>query len=172
MPVSPFQRAMQEPDELPSESGPTHGKKKRKDRQAKRKQYQELREDLQLSGDIPTMPEGAIRDERVDPSTQGTQPMSQLIMEAIRKGWEVDDDIKPELIQEMVKIVMDPEMSVKAKIGAFQALRMADQAQWERDNPTMRDRGASTVNINVVCVGEPEVEAAQTIRVEAQQLPG
>ena len=154
MPISPFRRAVEEGamSVVPTgrQEGPTHGKKKRKARQRKRKEYQILREELQLSGDIPTTPEGAIRSEVVDPSTQGAQPMPELVAAAIRKGWAVPEGNKVELIDEMVKIALHPEIPAKQKVAAFNALRMADRSQWEQDNPVDagKAKGGATTTIH------------------------
>ncbi len=159
MPVSPFRRAAEEelvgkPDGS-SLAGSEGKKKKRKSkpttsRRAKkqkvRETYAKSREEAQLLGVIPTTPEGAVRNEVVPPSSQGAQPLSELVAQAIRKGWATRDEIKPELVDEMVKIVLDPEMSAKNKVASFNALRMADQAQYERDHPNQR--GAVNVNID------------------------
>lgn len=162
MPVSPFQRAA-EGGLMEKPTGPTYGKKKRKARQRKRKLYQEIREELQLSGDIPTVPEGAIRPERVAPSAQGSQPLPELIAQAIRKGWAVDDGMKPHLVDELVQIVMSADMPTKAKVAAFNALRMADQSQWERDNPETagKAKGAGgAVNVSI----QTNLAAASIVR--------
>ena len=162
--MSPFQRAASEVPTGEQPPGPTHGKKKRKARQRKRELYQKVREDLQLDGNLPTAPEGALRPETVPPSAQGSQPMSELVAEAIRRGWAVQDGMKPQLVDEMVLIVLDAEMPAKAKIAAFNALRMADQAQYEQDHPKDKaDTGPATVNINVVTVdGGPQRPLEET----------
>jgi hypothetical protein len=54
-------------------------------------------------------------------------------MAALRNGWEVSDANKPGLVDEFIAIVKNPEMPAKAKIAAFNALRMADKDQYERD---------------------------------------
>lgn len=149
MPVSPGRRFEQErqPDQQPNIDGSSEKKgRKRKSKPTSsnrnRKQklkasYAKAREDAQLAGIIPTTPEGAVRDERVDPTTQSVQPLSELVARAIRQGWSVEDGMKPHLVQEMVSIVLDPDMSAKAKVTAFNALRMADQSQWDRDHPAV-----------------------------------
>jgi hypothetical protein len=45
----------------------------------------------------------------------------------------------------MVGIMDDPDQSAKVKVAAFNALRMADKDQWEREHPQQR----GTVNVNV-----------------------
>ena len=159
MPVSPSQRGAQNnedstPPEQPvkgssdsrkSKSHPTS--KRRAQRQKLKERYAKARDDAQLAGLIPTTPEEALKPEAVSPSVQSTQPMSELVAQAIKKGWAVEDGMKPHLVQEMVDIVMDPNMTAKAKIAAFQALRMADQTQWEKDHPTVNPtvKGGMTI---------------------------
>lgn len=170
MPESPFRRAAREglndnPDGS-SGSGKKKGKSRpttarRNRRQKTKERYSKAREDAQLEGIIPTTPEGAVRTEPVSPSVQGNQPLPNLIADAIRKGWAVPEGIKPGLVDEMVQIIMDPEMPAKAKVGAFNALRMADQAQYERDNPEAASK--SKGNVPSVSVNM-NIQAATVIR--------
>lgn len=144
-------------------SKPTSKAKHRK--QKIKARYAKAREDAQLAGVIPTTPDGAVRDERVDPSIQGAQPLSELVAQAIRHGWATREEVKPELVEEMVKIVLDPDMSAKAKVASFNALRMADQSQWERDNPdaVKSKNGNNTTNIGSINI-QNNVDAAAAIR--------
>lgn len=128
-------------------------RKRRQQLQRKKKRYMELREELQVAGEIPTEPSGAIRDEQVDPATQGGQALPKLTTQAIRNGWAVPEEKKPALVDEMVKIIDDPEESNKVKVAAFNALRQADQHQFERDNPETKSGANNTVvNITVETV--------------------
>lgn len=131
-------------DSRKSKSRPTS--KRRALRQKLKERYAKAREDAQLAGLIPTTPEEALKPEAVSPSVQSSQPMSELVAQAIKKGWAVEDGMKPHLVDEMVNIVMDPNMPAKAKIAAFQALRMADSAQWEKDHPVApTTKGTTTI---------------------------
>lgn len=133
-----------------SKSRPTT--KRRNERQKLKERYAKAREDAQLAGMIPTEPQGALKPERVDPSVQGCQPLSHLVSQAIKRGWAVEDQKKPSLVQEMVDIVMSADMPVKAKIAAFNALRQADESQWTRENPSPSVNGkggASAIAISV-----------------------
>lgn len=47
--------------------------KQRNRRQKVKARYTKAREDAQLEGIIPTSPEGAVRDERVDPASQSVR---------------------------------------------------------------------------------------------------
>ena len=129
---------------------PVSGRKKRKKRQSKRKLYQLIREDLQLSGDLPTTPEGALRTEVVPISIQTEQPLPAMIQEAIRKGWKVDDEKKPKLVDELIGIIEDPEQPTKVKVTAFNALRAADKDQYERDNPEAAGKAKGSTKVDVV----------------------
>ncbi len=146
MPVSPFQRAAQEQAEAQPGGGSAAGGGKRKraskptskarrKRQKTKDRYAHAREDAQLEGLIPTTPEEALKPERVPPSAQGEQAMPDLIARAIRSGWKVPEGLKPELVDEMVRVIMDPYAKPKDKIGAFRALQQADRSQWEQENP-------------------------------------
>jgi hypothetical protein len=134
----------------------------RKDRQRKRERYQKLREDLQLSGDIPVVPEGAIRDERVPTSGQGEQHLPQLVGRAVRKGWAVPEERKPGLIDELMTIIDNPEVPEKVKVAAFQALRAADKDQYERDNPGAVKKLAIGPPVNVSL--QMNIQAAAVIK--------
>lgn len=117
---------------------------RRLQRQNLMQRYSKLREDAQLAGLIKTEPAEAVKDERVkhdDP---------KLIERAIRSGWAVPEEVKPELVAEMTAIVTDDseESSDKTKVAAFRALLAADQAQHERDNPAAK-KGGATVNVSV-----------------------
>ena len=141
------------------EGGSTGGKKRsrskptskaRRKRQSTKDRYAHAREDAQLEGLIPTTPEEALTDERVPPSAQANQPMPGLIAEAIRKGWSVPPGLKPQLVDELIGVILDPEARTKDKIAAFNALRGADRSQWEQDNPV--DAGKAKGAVNTVSV--------------------
>jgi hypothetical protein len=149
-------------------------RKRYKQWQRKRKRFQELREELQLAGELVTEPVGAIRDEQVDPKTQTDQALPNLIPIAIRKGWAVPEEKKPKLVDEMVNIVDNPESSEKAKVAAFNALRQADQHQFERDNPTKQTQQqaqSTSVEVNVA-VGDVFDDIKRDVKIIQQQIDG
>ena len=118
-----------------------------------KRRYMELREELQLAGVIPTEPDGAIRDERVDPADQTAQALPALVAEAVRRGWAVPEEAKPRHVDELSGILEDVEESSKNKIAAFNALRLADKDQYERDHPEADGaKGVTVLNINEVIV--------------------
>ena len=124
--------------------------RKRKQRVAKR--YTKAREDAQLAGVIPTLPVEAVRNERVDPATQGAQPLPGPVREALSKGWSTPEHKKPQIVDEMIGIVEDPEMFPGFKIQAARVLQQGDQQQWERDHPEeagkVRGGGKGDVIVN------------------------
>ena len=182
MPVSPQRRAEQEVAKQQSDGRSTagSGKAKRKPKPTSKaknrkkkieKRYSSAREEAQLAGVIPTTPDGAVHDERVAPSAQGTQPMPALIAEAIRKGWKVPEGLKPQLVDEMVAIILDPDMSAKVKVGAFNALRTADRSQWEQDNPVDAGKAkGGTTNVGLSL--QANTLAVQVIRDALQNDEG
>lgn len=143
------------------------GKKKRKARQHKRELYQKVREDLQVSGDLDTTPVGALKPEAVAPQTQADAPQCGLIELAIRRGWAVPEERKPGLVDELISIIDNPELPAKVKVAAFNALRMADQSQYERDHPELagKARGGGGNSATVVGVTvQANIDTAKAIR--------
>lgn len=124
-------------------------RKKRKTKQRKLARYSKRREDAQLSGREPTLPAGAVRNERVSPLVQGEQSLPALIARGIRNGWATPEDMKPILVDEMTAIVMDPEQKAVPKIMAYQALLKGDQQQYERDNPEAAGKAKGGVKVDV-----------------------
>ena len=127
-------------------SKPTSKSRNRK--QSTKSRYARAREDAQLEGIIPMSPEGALKPERVDPSSQKEQPQSKLIGQAIRKGWATPDEKKPRLVDEMIAIVEDPEAKTFDKVAAYNALLKGDQAQFERDQPEQAAKAKGGINVN------------------------
>src|SRR5262245_24178721 len=78
-------------------------------RQKARKQYSKAREKAQLLDIIPTVPDGAIRDERVDPSTQSKQLIPSLDQKAVRNGWAVPEHEQPQLVDRLVQHAKETE---------------------------------------------------------------
>ena len=131
-----------------SKSRPTT--KKRSARQKVKARYAKAREDAQHLGVIPTTPEGAVRDERVDPAEQGAQPLPGLIGRAVRNGWAVPDETKPRIVDELVGIVEGgEEIDHHVRVSAARVLQQGDQQQWERDNPELAGRSKGGVKVGV-----------------------
>lgn len=105
------------------------GAKRKRLQQAKRN-YMAQREDAQLAGDIPTTPEGALRDERVP--VQADAPMPELVRLAIQRGWEVSEEGKRKCVADLVAAVRDPDTREALRVRCFQAILLADRTQRER----------------------------------------
>lgn len=185
MPTSPNNRAgggePRTPGEassaVPDSSAEKVAGQSRSSRRLKRQnlmqRFSKLREDAQLAGLIQTTPAEAVKDERVKKEDQTEQPQPKLVEKAIRSGWAVPDEIKPELVKELVDIVTDDseEASDKTKVAAFRALLAADQSQHERDNPQTK-KGGTAVNVSV----QTNIAAVDVLReamkkVEVTQQP-
>lgn len=122
--------------------------KERNRRQKVKARYSKAREDAQLAGIIPTTPEGALKPEAVPSYKQDEQRLPGLIGQAIRSGWAVPEDKKPELVKELVGVVSDDEATNVEKVMAFNALTKGDQLQWERDNPELAGKTKGGVKVN------------------------
>lgn len=111
---------------------PTNSRRNR--RQKIRERLAKAREDAQLVGLVETVPAGAVRDERVNPTVQSEQQFPQLIETAIKRGWATPENKKPEIIDGLIsefETTDDPHLkNVIAK-----TLLTGDKHQWERDNP-------------------------------------
>jgi len=142
--------------------------------QRQKRRYMELRDILQVAGEIPIELSGAIRDERVDPAqqTNNSELLPTLVKTAIRNGWNVPNEKKPRYVDEMGTILDDPEAKQKDKIAAFNALRMADKDQYERDNPEKTKSNSPTVlNVVEVVVNSGDSKQDSTIVPETVPLP-
>jgi hypothetical protein len=111
------------------------GRQRRKARQRLARRYTKAREDCQLAGDIETSPAGAVRSERVDPRTQGCQPLPGLVRAALRAGWATAADAAVRAVDELCAVVTDPDVEPHVKVTAVRVLLEGDRLQWERDHP-------------------------------------
>lgn len=136
----------------------------RSDKQRIKDRYAHAREDAQLAGLIPTTPEESLKPEQVNPATQSDAPHPELVAQAIRKGWAVPEERKPRLVDELTKIIDNPEAPEKVKVAAFSALRLADKDQYERDNPeeAAKAKGGSKIAVGVNV--QNNIDAATAIR--------
>jgi hypothetical protein len=130
---------------------PKSTSKKRSERQRAKDRYAHARDDAQRLGLIETKPEEALVNEKVDPVTQGSQPLPGIIGQAIRKGWGVPEEIKIATVDELHGIVISTDESIfpHVKVMAARALQQGDQIQWERDNPELAGKIKGGVKVNV-----------------------
>lgn len=139
----------------------------RNHKQDVKQQYMSLREEAQLLGLIPTTPEGAVRDEKTPPAAD--PPLPALVSTAIRQGWAVPEERKPGLVDELIRVLDDPEATNKDKVGAFNALTRADQQQYERDYPEKAAKAKGGVTNNTSIVGTV-VQANQNAKELIKQM--
>lgn len=144
-------------------SKPRTRKQKLKDK------YAHVREEAQLAGLIETRPEEALQPERVDPATQGEQALPRVEAMAVRNGWAVPEEKKPQLVDNMVGIANDPDQKASTRVLAFQALAKADQMQHDRDNPKIKE-GDRHLHLHGGAAEELEGFAKARAMVEQQQL--
>ena len=121
--------------DMPAPKTTNLGRKKRKRRQRCEERYAKAREDAQLSRIIPTVPEGAVRDERVDPARQGCQQFPELVRQALREGWAVPDAAKSKVVAEVLAAFYDPDADPGLRVRLARLLLLLDQTQYERDHP-------------------------------------
>jgi len=135
--------------------------KKRKAEQEQVKRYQKDREDLQLRGRVPTVPEGAVRDERVDPRTQGSQPLPQLVLQALKEDWSTPGAAKPKIVASLLEpfyvedVVVDKDGNqVRVppnrgmQIACAKVLKDLDVVQHERDHPEEAGKAKGGINVS------------------------
>ena len=139
-------------------SGSKPTSKSRSKKQSTKSRYARAREDAQLEGLIPTTPEGALKPERVDPATQEDPPQIALVAQAIRQGWAVPEERKARHVDELSAIVDRVEVPAKVKVAAFQALRMADKDQYERDHPEEAGKAKGGAKASVTITNHTTVQ--------------
>lgn len=138
--------------------------KRRKGKQKIKERYAKAREDAQLAGVIATSSEGAVRDERVNPATQGSQQLPAVVMEAIKNNWATPDVSKGKIVATLLEpfyindIVLDKDGNQvrvppnrALQLECTKVLRALDVTQHERDNPEAagKAKGGVTVPVQV-----------------------
>ncbi len=122
---------------------------RQKYRQRLFKRFVKAREEAQLIGLIPTEPAGAVRNERVDPATQESQPLPRLDMQAIRRGWATPEEKKPVIVDALIQLITNVNIDPRVLVQAARTLNQADKDQWERDNPDEAGRAAGAPQTSV-----------------------
>lgn len=147
--------------------------KRRNHRQVVKENHSKWREEAQLIGLISTVPEGAIHEEVVDPSSQGEQMIPSLDLAAARNGWATPEHKKLVIVDKLVEAVESEEEKPFIKVMAAQALAKMDQIQYERDNPEAagKAKGGQVnvgVGVNVAVVNPLEMfkEALKEVEVD------
>src|SRR5262245_5377970 len=118
---------------MPAPTTTNLGRKKRKRRQRCKERYAKAREDAQLLGIIPTVPEGAVRNE-VAPVAPDP-PLPHLVRAAIKNNWPTPDCNKPDIVDSLIAPFYDPEADAAMLVKCARVLLLLDQTQYERDHP-------------------------------------
>src|SRR5678815_336764 len=97
----------------------TAGGKKRKAKQSTKERYAKAREQAQIEGVIATTPEGAVRDERVDPATQDERRFPGLDRLAIRNsaGWGVPQHVKRRVVEKAAEVLFEQRTYVDKAVS-------------------------------------------------------
>ena len=136
--------------------------KNRKAMQRKVERFMKDREDLMLAGRIAIIPEGAVRDERVDPRSQEEQRTDSLDRQAILKGWAVSEEGKRKVIERLLEPFYEEPVTMEDKDGNpvvippdrqllkenAKVLVIADKNQWERDHPKEAGQARGSINVS------------------------
>jgi hypothetical protein len=136
---------------------------RRNERQRTRDRYARAREDAERLGLIHVSPEGSLRPERVDPASQESPALPALDRLAVRRGWAVPDAFKPTLIDELLRVVLDPDSTPLERIASFRALFTADQRQWERDRVELANKVSDGGQTKVAVTYEQAIALIQEV---------
>src|SRR5262249_50303086 len=104
-----------------------------------KERYAKAREDAQLSGIIPTVPEGAVRNE-VAPVAPDP-PLPHLVRKAIKNNWATPDCNKPAIVDSLIAPFYDPDADAALLINCFLVLLLLDQTQSALDHPEQAGKG-------------------------------
>jgi hypothetical protein len=107
--------------------------------------YAHAREDAQLAGLIPTVPEEALTDERVDPARQSEPPLLGLVRRAVREDWDTPAEKKPVIVDQIIRLVESEDTGPHVKVAAARTLQMLDRDQWERDQAERAGRAEAGI---------------------------
>jgi hypothetical protein len=125
------------------------GRKKRKRRQRCKERYAKAREDAQLSGIIPTVPEGAVRNE-VAPVAPAP-PLPHLVRAAIKNDWPTLDCAKPGIVDSLCAPFYDSEADSALLVKCARVLLLLDRLE-----EAGKAKGGGAVAVSV----QANVEAA------------
>ena len=89
------------------------------------------REDAQLLDIIPTVPEGAVRNE-VAPVAPDP-PLPHLVRAALKHNWPTPDCNKPAIVDSLCAPFYDSDADPMLKVQHAKLLLVLDQTQYERD---------------------------------------
>jgi hypothetical protein len=135
--------------DVPAPKTTNLGRKKRKRRQRCKEVYAKAREDAQLAGLIPTVPEGAVRNE-VAPVAPDP-PLPHLVRAAIKNNWATPDSAKPGIVDSLIAPFYDPDADPALLVKCARVLLLLDQTQYERDHAEEagKAKGGGAVAVSV-----------------------
>jgi hypothetical protein len=125
--------------DMPAPTTTNLGRKKRKRRQRCKERYAKAREDAQLCGVIPTVPEGAARNE-VAPVAPDP-PLPHLVRKAIKDGWPTLDSAKPRIVDSLLAPFYNRDADSALLVKCSRVLLLLDQLQYELDHPEQARKG-------------------------------
>lgn len=142
-------------------------RKGRKQRQGIKERYAKAREDAQLAGLIPVSSEGAVRPEVVNPATQTEQKIPSIdrlaALQGDAQGWGLSNASRQAVVRRLMEpIIEEPQYYIDRETGQrimippdrhlikenAKVLVIADQRQWERDNPELSGKSKGGPQIN------------------------
>ena len=128
---------------MPAPTTTNLGRKKRKRRQRCKERYAKAREDAQLIGIIPTVPEGAVRNE-VAPVAPDP-PLPHLVRAALKDGWATPDAAKPKVVADLLAAFFEEGQDPMLRVRLARLLLLLDQTQYEneRDHNLATDKPAT-----------------------------
>ena len=157
---------------MPAPKTTNLGRKKRKRRQRCKERYAKAREDAQLIGILPTVPEGAVRNE-VAPVAPDP-PLPHLVRAALKDGWATPDAAKPKVVADLLAGFFEEGADPMLRIRLARLLLLLDQTQFERDRAEEAGKGRTQVlNFNIVNVDSyaPALPAGEQLpRVEIETV--
>lgn len=121
------------------------------------RKYARAREDVQLMGLLPTIPEVAAQGKRTDRVfVVEREELSALDRAAINQGWATPKEQQPLVIQRLIAKMFDENTSVAESVMCANALLKADQMQFARDNPELagKAKGGTTVQITATDIAD------------------
>jgi hypothetical protein len=115
------------------------GRRKRKRRQKLKKRYARAREDAQLSGVIPVVPEGAVRNE-VAPVAPDP-PLPHLVRAALKNDWATPDAAKAKVVADLLVPFFEEGTDPGLRVRLARLLLLLDQTQFDMDHPGQAGKG-------------------------------
>jgi len=144
-------------------------------RQKLKEKYAKTREEAQLAGLIPMTPEGAVRNEKVDPALQGAALLPELVRLALRNNWSTPDIAKPAIVANLLEpfftrevgpdgVLLPPNRTQLIELA--KVLKLLDQTQYERDHPESKGGSISISLQNTLLATEVMRKSLEAVDVK------